>query len=269
MKKTNIFNCDCMKILPKLEDNSIDVFILDLPYGQTSCSWDIKIDLKEMWKHIKRLRKNKKTPIIFFCTTRFGYELINSNKEWFRYDLILTKSRAVGFLNCKKMPMRSHEMIYVFSEESSYYYPLKFGSKKINRKNSSKKSGGIYGCLKKGEYEVELVGKYSTSVLYTNISNNNNFHPTQKPLSILEYLVCSYSKENDVICDFTMGCGSTGIAALLNNRRFIGVEMDRKYYNIAKNNLMIAECGDVPKNTTIYNRLELSIDGDISGISKL
>ena len=106
-----LLNGDCLELLTEVADTSVDLVFCDLPYGQTSCKWDCKIDLVEMWKQFKIIRKDKHTPFFFTCSTRFGYELIKSNEKWFRYDLVWEKSSPVGFLNAKKMPMRNHEMI--------------------------------------------------------------------------------------------------------------------------------------------------------------
>ena len=109
----NIFNADCLEEMKNIEDKSIDLIFTDLPYGETSCSWDSCIDLDLMWKQFKRIRKDT-TPIIFTCSTKFGYSLIESNKKEFRYDMVWIKSSPVGFLNAKRMPMKKHEMVYVF-----------------------------------------------------------------------------------------------------------------------------------------------------------
>jgi len=113
-----IYNDDCFNVFPKIKDKSIDLFILDLPYGQTACKWDSEIDLEKMWKAIKRIMKPSAV-IVFFCTAKFGYTLIHSNPKWFRYDLIWEKSRKVGFLSANKMPLRKHELMYVFSKDNN------------------------------------------------------------------------------------------------------------------------------------------------------
>ena len=114
----NLFHGDCLNIIETLEPNSIDLVFLDLPYGQTYCKWDKKIDLNELWKQLERVIKQN-TPLIFTCSTKFGYELIKSKEKWFRYDLVWQKSHPVGFLSAAKMPMRAHEMIYVFFSKSA------------------------------------------------------------------------------------------------------------------------------------------------------
>ena len=116
MSKTTLYNCDCFEALPLIEDNTINLFLLDLPYGQTACKWDTIIDLEKMWKEIKRTLKPSGV-VVMFCTTKFGYKLIQSNEKWFRYDLIWEKSRKVGFLSANKMPLRKHENIYIFNNK--------------------------------------------------------------------------------------------------------------------------------------------------------
>ena len=117
-----LINGDCLEVLKKLEDKSIDFFYLDLPYGQTACKWDKKLDQKALWVQLKRLAKNERTPFFFSCTTKFGFELFNSApKGWFRWDLVWKKNMAVGFLNSYRLPMRKHEMIYCFAKKTPEY----------------------------------------------------------------------------------------------------------------------------------------------------
>jgi site-specific DNA-methyltransferase (adenine-specific) len=139
-----LFRADCFDIFPKLKDKSIDLVIVDLPYGITACKWDSLIDLDEMWKHLKRICK-KKCIYVFFCTTKFGVSIINSNPKWFKYDLIWMKSKKVGFLSANKMPLRKHELLYVFGNNSGgkkTYNPQKVPGKPY--KHSGRLSTGIY-----------------------------------------------------------------------------------------------------------------------------
>ena len=131
-KGIKLYNNDCFDVFPKIKDKSIDLFVLDLPYGQTACAWDTCIDLNKMWIEIKRIMKPIAT-IVHFCNTKFGFALIESNPKWFRYDLIWKKSRKVGFLSANKMPLRQHENIYVFKDEQGTYNPQKtYGHKLRN-----------------------------------------------------------------------------------------------------------------------------------------
>jgi len=296
-----IYNDDCFNVFPKIKDKSIDLFILDLPYGQTACKWDSEIDLEKMWKAIKRIMKPSAV-IVFFCTAKFGYTLIHSNPKWFRYDLVWEKSRKVGFLSANKMPLRKHELMYVFKKEGGTYNPQKTEGKPYNKTNTGnqfkagaygdidratfregeqnrainkgerhphsilqfaedheniyifKKEGGTYNPQKtegkpytharkgkancevydikriKGEYKGE---RHPTTILKFN-NPSKSLHRTQKPTDLLEWLIKSYSNEGDTIMDFTMGSGSTGIACMNTKRKFIGIELDKDIFTIAK-----------------------------------
>ena len=238
-----IYNKDCFEFMKEnLKPNSVDLFLLDLPYGQTRCQWDTKIDLNRMWEEIKRTVKRKGL-IIFFCTTKFGNELLNSKIDWFKYDLIWHKSRSVGFLNSKIMPLRGHEMIYVFGEKSqkkekgSYTYnPQMTEGKAYEKKINSKRETGIYGNIKDFHNSNEGT-RYPVSVQKFKNGSNKSFHKTQKPLNCLEWLIKSYSNEGDLVCDFTMGSGSCGEACRNTKRRFIGCEKNKEIFEVAKKRL--------------------------------
>ena len=162
MDDIQLFNDDCFNIFPTLEDKSINLFILDLPYGQTACHWDSVIDLDEMWKHIKRIMKPNAL-IVFFCTAKFGNTLINANPKWFKYDLIWKKSRKVGFLSANKMPLRQHENIYVFKDQQGTYHP-------------QKTEGKPYKCSRGGTgYYGDLGEDYTKKAL---TENKGDRHPT-------------------------------------------------------------------------------------------
>ena len=162
MDDIQLFNDDCFNIFPTLEDKSINLFILDLPYGQTACKWDTVIDLEEMWKHIKRIMKPNAL-IVFFCTAKFGNTLINANPKWFKYDLIWKKSRKVGFLSANKMPLRQHENIYVFKDKQGTYHPQKTEGKPYT---DNRRGTGYYG---------DLGDKYTKD---HKIINKGDRHPT-------------------------------------------------------------------------------------------
>jgi len=157
MKDIQLFNKNCFDVFPTLEDKSINLFVLDLPYGQTACKWDSVIDLEQMWKHIKRIMKPNAI-LVFFCTAKFGYTLIKSNEKWFKYDLIWKKSRKVGFLSANKQPLRQHELMYVFKKEQGTYHP-------------QKTEGKPYKTIGKGE-----VGIYKSK--RTDNINKGDRHPT-------------------------------------------------------------------------------------------
>mgnify|MGYP003629892650 CR=1 FL=1 len=241
LDKVKLYNDDCFNVFPKINDKSINLFLLDLPFGTTSLKWDSLIDLDKMWVEIKRMMKSNAI-ICFFCTTKFGYSIIKSNEKWFKYDLIWEKSRKVGFLSANKRQLRKHENIYVFKKEQGIYNPQKTPRDK-DYKHSGKRSseehyGNVLECKK--EYKKED-GKHPTSIIENTILEYNNpqkpIHRTEKPIGLLEYLIKTYTEENDLVMDFTMGSGSCGEACLNTKRNFIGVELDKEIYELAKNRI--------------------------------
>jgi DNA modification methylase len=228
-----LYNGDCLEALKNVEDSSIDLMIADLPYGQVGFEWDTVIDLTKLWAQLLRVGKEN-TAYIFFCTTKFGYSLIESNKKMFRYDLVWEKpnSRA-GFLNCKKMPLRTHEMIYVFYKKLPTYNIEDNHIKNCEAVYDVNQEAKLYGSFKNNItktkiYEPGLPG----SIISCNL-NNKKKHPTEKPQGILEWLIKYYSKRGDVVLDPTMGSGSTGVACKTLDRSFIGIEMNKQYFDVA------------------------------------
>ncbi len=259
----NIYNNDCLEEMKNIKDNSIDLIFCDLPYGQTSCKWDCKIDLNLFWKEIMRIKKLN-TPIFFTTTTKFGVELITSapKKCYFRYDIVWVKSSPTGFLCAKKMPMRKHEMIYVFYEKLPLYdlssHKHKFIKEDVKKeKDNNNNEEQIYNkedCYQKNKTDDSLRKGYRdkrynpalpTSML--EIKSTKGKHSTEKPVELMEWILKYYSKEGDTILDPTMGSGSTGIACKNMNRKFIGIEMNKEIYNIAFERLNI----EMPKNNKI------------------
>jgi len=238
-----LYNKDCFNVFPKIQNNTIDLVVVDLPYNQTACEWDVGFDLNLMWIELKRICKPN-TTFCFFTTTKFGNKLINSNPKWFRYDLVMEKSKAVGFLSSKKMPLRSHEMIYIFGNPSGgkkIYNVQKTQGAKPYDKGIHSSSANIYGLDINETAEIEKKNidgsRFPRSVMKTCSSNVNLFHPTQKPVEILEFLIKSYSNEGDTVLDFCMGSGSTGEASKKNSRFFIGIEMNKEYFDKASKRL--------------------------------
>jgi len=222
--------------MPTLEDNSVDMVLVDLPYGQTACNWDCEIDLTEMWIQLKRICKSNAN-IVFFTTTRFGYQLIKSNEKWFRSDMVWEKSSPQGFMSAKKIVLRKHEMIYLFGNPSGgikTFNPQKTtGHKpfKVGKTNSSK--GNIYGNVEIPAHTNDGT-RYPTSIqkfAYDKVK----YHRTQKPVALCEWLIATYSNEGDTILDFTMGSGTTIVGAKNTKREFIGIEMDEEIFKIAEN----------------------------------
>jgi site-specific DNA-methyltransferase (adenine-specific) len=229
-----LYNDDCFNVFSLIENKTIDLVILDLPYGQTACKWDNKIDLEKLWIELKRISKDN-TQYIFFTTTKFGVDLINSNPIWFRYDLVWEKHNSVGFYMANKMPLRNFEMIYVFSnpkKKGKIYNPQMTKGEPYHR-GIRKNVNNIYGdcILTSGN---NLSGdRFPTSILkYYN--KDKKIHPTQKPIELLEWIIKTYSNESNLVLDCCMGSGSTIIACINTNRNYIGIEKDKEIFEKAK-----------------------------------
>lgn len=240
MSDIQLYNGDCLKVMDNLIQQGIkvDAIITDIPYGTTRCKWDSVIPFEEMWKRIKEIRKPT-TPIVLFGSEPFSSSLRLSNIKEYKYDWKWEKTQATGFFNAKKQPMRCIEDICVFYQKQCLYNPQKTeGHKPINSYTkylSTVNKTEVYGkCTK------ELSGGGNTDrfprqlLTYSSDKQTCYLHPTQKPLELMEYLVKTYSNENDLVLDFTMGSGTTGVACKKLNRNFIGIELDENYFKIAK-----------------------------------
>jgi len=234
----DLFNGDCLDVMKDISNNSINLLFCDLPYGATSCKWDCLIDLDLFWKQINRICKDD-AAMFFTCSTKFGVSLINSNPKNFRYDMVWIKSAPCGFLNAKKMPMKKHEMVYVFynklpkvySDNIAEHHSHKF----LDSKNGMKgKEGEVYNVtnqVQNKHYDPPL----PNSIL--EIASQRGKHATQKPVDLIKWCLKYYSKEGDVVLDPTMGSGSTGIACKEMNRKFIGIEKDETIFKVAQDRL--------------------------------
>jgi site-specific DNA-methyltransferase (adenine-specific) len=238
-----LYNADCIEFMKTMEERSVDLFLLDLPYANkvfgkcTAMGWDTPINLTEMWIQIKRVMKPYAV-IVHFCNVKFGFALIQSNPKWFRYDLIWKKSRKVGFLSANKQPLRQHENMYVFKKEQGTYNPQKTEGKPYKAWETKKNARVGEGYSAPKSMKNENKGdRHPTSIIENTILEHTNpnkpIHRTQKPVSLLEWLIKSYSNEGDVVMDFCMGSGTTGIACLNTKRSFIGIEKDEDIYNLA------------------------------------
>ena len=264
MATLTLHHGDCLELMKDLPDKSIDLFVCDLPYGCLSakgnpsrrrfvngvdtgtivthdviggCKWDIPIDLAQFWVQVKRLCKNDHTPVLMFCSAKFGYELIKSNEAWFRYDLVWNKMRGVSFLQANKAPMRSHEMIYVFSKKGANYtrvdikgdfQPYSFKATEEGQPRAGKNSR----TATKNDGTTRCV---LSVVEVSNKTLRKTSHPTQKPDDLYEWLITRYSKEGDTILDPTAGSFASCFTAQRLGRNAIGMEMDEKFYEKAKN----------------------------------
>lgn len=346
-KNIELYNGDCLEILPELKGRGVDLVLVDLPYGQTACEWDSVIDLQKMWKQLKKCSKHGSI-YAFFCTTKFGFKLIESNPKWFRYDLVWEKSKKVGFLNANIMPLRKHEMIYIFATNNNYDLdnsrnlglreyarkvhayinrPLKEIDKAVGNqgihhffqfnstqfslptainynkliqiyeldkmegfreyediksnwenpsisgktynpqktqgkpyKSTGKNSSAIYGIKKRTPVINKTGDRHPASVIYfPNDPDNKSLHPTQKPVELCEWLIKTYSNEGELVLDFTMGSGTTGVACINTKRRFIGIEMDPEIFKTAEKRI----------NDTIYATKDGGLEADHATSNKV
>ncbi len=218
---------DCFNVFPEIADNSIDLVLCDMPYGTTACKWDSTINIQLMWKEVQRIIKLH-GPIVLTSAQPFTSLLVSSNLKAFKYCWYWKKSKATGHLNAKRQPLRNIEEVCVFQAKSynpqyAIGVPYKGKKRKIHE--------GTYGAH--GGYRNNNPGiRYPNQILEFQ-SVNKPLHPTQKPLDLMEYLIKTYSNEEDVVLDFCMGSGTTGLACKNLNRKFIGIEKGKKYYDIA------------------------------------
>jgi site-specific DNA-methyltransferase (adenine-specific) len=223
---------DCLEEMKKIPDGSIDLVLTDPPYGNTNQNkWDIIIPFEPMWTELRRVTKQN-SAIVLFSQLPFGAQLICSNLKDFRYEWVYTKPNAVGFLNANRMPLRAHENVMVFYRQLPTYNPQKTEGKPYRAKSGGRTSKN-YGQFN-GEQHTENVDGKRFPVDVFRFNKEQGFHPTQKPVALMEYLIKTYTNEGDTVLDFTMGSGTTGVACKNLNRNFIGIELDKDYFEIAK-----------------------------------
>lgn len=223
---------DCLEKLTEIPDNSVDMIMADLPYGTTACKWDTIIPLESMWKELKRIT-NKNSAMIFTASQPFTTTLASSNISNFRYEWIWEKPQGTNPMNAKVMPLKSHENILVFYDKKPVYNPQMWYSTPYTGFSSEKsKIGEVYGSAKSKHRDNPEGSRYPKTVL--KFKQEKGYHPTQKPVPLIEYLIKTYTNEGATVLDPTMGSGTTGVACVNTNRNFIGIEKDKKYYEIAK-----------------------------------
>jgi site-specific DNA-methyltransferase (adenine-specific) len=238
-----LFNIDCFEGHKKLKDKSINLIITDLPFGTTDCQWDKQLPLDKLWVDYKRIIKSNGT-IILFGTGIFFAQIILSNQEWFKYDIIWEKERLVNIFQTKKQIGRIHENLAIFYDKQGTYNPI--------MKDRFNRTIGIFKGEKKSQTHNNQTYKYAndydnTKTYPTSILKFNrdclkeNYHPTQKPVKLLEYLIYTFSNEGDLILDSCMGSGTTGVASINTNRNFIGFEIDKKFFELAEKRIKYFE----------------------------
>lgn len=225
---------DCLERMKEIPSGSVDMILTDPPYGTTACKWDSIIPLEPMWEQLKRIIKPNGA-IVMTASQPFTSVLIVSNVKQFKLEWIWEKSKATGHALCKKRPLKAHESVIVFSGGSELYNPQMTSGKPYKSKLGKKESPEFSTGTKRNDNNTGA--RYPRSVQYfkTSESERNNYnHPTQKPVALMEYLIKTYTNEGETVLDFTMGSGTTGVAAKNLNRNFIGIELDENYFKIAK-----------------------------------
>ena len=230
----DLYNGDCLQIMDRLiEDGvTVDSIITDIPYGTTACKWDTVIPFDEMWKRIDKLIKPNGA-ICLFGSEPFSSYLRMSNIKNYKYDWVWDKVTATGMTSAKAKPMKEHEIISVFCKSKCLYYPIMEIMNKPERYKCYTKSESE--PLKYNDNKIRIRDKkYPKSIIkISNANHKGKLHPTQKPVALMEYLIKTYTLEGETVLDFTMGSGSTGVACLNTNRKFIGIELDSNYFDIA------------------------------------
>ena len=228
-----LYNGDCLEVMDRMIETGakVDAIICDPPYGTTACKWDSIIPFEDMWERLNRLI-NPNGAIVLFGSEPFSSALRMSNIKNYKYDWTWQKEKGLGFLNAKKMPLRDTEIISVFYKKPCTYNPqMRKGKpyKATNKPNKQKGTNRNYKSIT----TVNTGERYPLTTLNFDRVRKTQ-HPTQKPVALMEYLIKTYTNEGETVLDFTMGSGTTGVACKNLNRKFIGIELDEKYFNIAK-----------------------------------
>lgn len=233
---------DCLEVMDRLIEEGIvvDAIITDPPYGTTACKWDTVIPFEPMWERLNKLIKPNGA-IVLFSSQPFTSVLISSNLKGYKYNWVWEKSKASNFIQVKNQPLKNYEDVCIFTKkgEKANYYPQMTQGEPYKPRPGKKKTE-VYNEIPNHMYRNGSNGsRYPKAIQYfkTAESEGKTFHPTQKPITLLEYLIKTYANENELVLDFTMGSGSTGVACLNTNRKFIGIELDEKYFNISINRI--------------------------------
>jgi site-specific DNA-methyltransferase (adenine-specific) len=224
----------------EIPDGTVDLILADLPYGTTQNKWDSVLPLAQLWQAYRRVLKAQGA-IVLTAAQPFSSAVVMSNAGQFRYEWIWVKSKITGVLNAKKMPLRKHEQILVFGSARTYNPQ---GLVQYNRITKQGGNSANYGSRSSDDYVQEFTG-YPRDVLQIP-SEGKTAHPTQKPVALMEYLIRTYTNEGETVLDNTMGSGTTGVACVRTNRNFIGIEMDEKYFEIAKKRIEDEQVGHQP-----------------------
>jgi site-specific DNA-methyltransferase (adenine-specific)/modification methylase len=263
--KITLYHGDCLELMSGIADNSVDMVLCDLPYGTLSktndaAKWDRKIDLGLLWDQYRRVCKPD-AAIVLFGSGMFTAELMMSNRRMWRYNLVWKKgNRPTGFLNANRMPLRIHEDILVFYTKLPTYNPQEWRGRPVHRKKTRKVNNRLYGDFKASEWRnTDMKKPYSIIDFPKEHKKGEYYHPTMKPVNLLRWLIRTYTNEGDTVLDNCMGSGSTGVAAVMEDRCFIGIEVDDNFFRIAEKRIgdTVAICGQ----PTLFGNMPDDIGG--------
>ena len=241
MSKFTLMQGDCLQVMDELISRGVKVnaVITDPPFGTIACKWDSVIPFDEMWTRLNKLAEN--SPIVLFGCEPFSSYLRISNIKNYKYDWIWSKNTGSNFFHAKRMPIRYTENMHVFIKGSSKYNPQKTTGHIPTNSGIGSNTGNVYSGKSKVNYLGGDTTRFPKNILeFNTVDNYSRVHPSQKPVELLEYLIRTYTNEGDTVLDFTMGSGTTGVACANTNRNFIGIELDEKYFNIAKERIETA-----------------------------
>lgn len=253
IEPNSLIHADCLEAMKYIESKSIDMILCDLPYGTTACKWDVVIPFEPLWEQYKRIIKDRGA-IVLFGSEPFKSSLVMSNLKLFRYDWVWEKHKGTNFYQVKRAPMKVHESVLVFSKGLYTYNPQMTEGAPYKKRGSHHKlpeDHVMTPCKNIGYSDnLDTSKRYPTSVQFFSNHNQkaNRFHPTQKPVALLEYLIRTYTNEGETVLDNCMGSGSTGVACINTKRNFIGIEKDDKYFEIAKKRIEEHEDKDIFRN---------------------
>ncbi|MGE6118565.1 DNA-methyltransferase [Aeromonas salmonicida] len=223
---------NCLDVLPSISNQSVDMVLADPPYGTTQCKWDSVIDIQAMWRELERVCKPN-AAIVMTAAQPFTAQLVCSNLNMFRYEIIWEKGNATGFLNAKKQPLRAHESVLVFYRQQPTYNPqMTSGHQRRTSKRKTVNSECYGKALSLTEYDS--TNRYPRSVqFFSSDKQRGSYHPTQKPVELMEWLIRTFTNRGDTVLDFCMGSGTTGVSCFNTDREFIGIENDMEIFETA------------------------------------
>ena len=234
----NLMLGDCLERMKEIPDGSVDMILADPPYGTTACKWDSVIPFDLMWTELKRIIKSNGA-VVMTASQPFTTILIASNLKDFKYAWVWDKVKPSTGLHAKIMPLRSTEDIVVFGKDKINYFP-QMTQKKLRVESKNDSNGETFGGARvKREHDNKGLGYPKNLLVMSNADQTGRVHPTQKPVALMEYLIKTYTQEGETVLDFVMGSGTTGVAAKNLNRKFIGIEKDAGYFEIAKQRLCV------------------------------